>query len=112
MNEKINLIVKTIKEEKRKIIKTMIKLMIVLGVIGVIIAGIFYGYVKSNINYSRSEAEKIVLTSINGQIVGYRIDLEDGILEYEFKIKDGNNRLYEVKVNSKYGAITDIDYNG
>ena len=46
------------------------------------------------------------------QIVGYRIDLEDGILEYEFKIKDGNNRLYEVKVNSKYGAITDIDYNG
>ena len=43
MNEKINLIVKTIKEKKRKIIKTMIKLMIVLGVIGVIIAGIFYG---------------------------------------------------------------------
>ena len=42
MNEKINLIVKTIKEKKRKIIKTMIKLMIVLGVIGVIIAGIFY----------------------------------------------------------------------
>ena len=110
MNEKINLIVKTIKEKKRKIIKTMIKLMIVLGVIGVIIAGIFYGYVKSNINYSRSEAEKIALASINGQIVGYRIDLEDGILEYE--LKDGNNRLYEVKVNSKYGAITDIDYNG
>ena len=112
MNEKINLIVKTIKEKKRKIIKTMIKLMIVLGVIGVIIAGIFYGYVKFNINYSRSDAEKIALASINGQIVGYRIDLEDGILEYEFKIKDGNNRLYEVKVNSKYGAITDIDYNG
>ena len=112
MNEKINLIVKTIKEEKRKIKKIAVKLMVITGVVAGIIAVAFYGYVKSNINYTRSEAEKIALTSINGQIVGSRIDLEDGILEYEFKIKDGNNRLYEVKVNSKYGAITDIDYNG
>ena len=40
------------------------------------------------------------LPLIKGEVVG------------KIKIKDGNNRLYEVKVNSKYGAITDIDYNG
>lgn len=110
MNKKIDKIIEDVKFKKKKLIKTAVKLMIA-AVIAIGIAGVaFYAYVKSNINYSRSEAEEIALMNINGQVVGYGIDLEDGILEYEFKIKDGNNKLYEVKVDSKYGAITESDH--
>lgn len=110
MEDKINYIKETIKDKKRKIKKFV--LTVVIGgvvIVGVSVAG-FVAYVKSNINYTREEAQQVALTSINGQVVNSRTNIDDGSLRYEFTIKDGNNRLYEVEVDSRYGAITDMEY--
>lgn len=75
-------------------------------------AGIFvYSKAKSNINYTVEEAKEIALQAVEGNVVktNKSLEIENLSFEYEFKIKDSNNILREVTVDSNLGVITDLD---
>ena len=78
----------------------------------VTLSGLFiYSTAKKNINYTIEEAKEIALKSVNGDIlkVNKKLEVESLSFEYEFKIKDNNNILREVTVDSNLGVITDLD---
>ncbi|TQO58771.1 hypothetical protein D5S05_03870 [Paraclostridium bifermentans] len=79
-----------------------------LSVLG---TGAAYAYVKSNENYSQAQLEKVALNQIPGEVVGVKKDLDDDSMSvvYEFKIKDKNNMLNEIELDSKTGAIIDME---
>ena len=72
---------------------------------------VLYNIVKSNINYTEQQAKEIALSQVPGQVVYVTkdIDLDHLGLEYDIKIKDKNNIIREVTVDSKYGAISDFE---
>lgn len=79
-----------------------------LSVLG---TGAAYAYVKSNENYSQAQLEKVALKQIPGEVVGVKKDLDDDNMSvvYEFKIKDKNNIIKEVEVDSVSGKVVDIE---
>lgn len=100
-----------LKEKKGKIKKFVILTLtgsILLAGIG---AGTAFAYVKSNTKYSQEKLKEIALSKIPGEVVGVKKDIdEDSMsLTYEFKIKDKNNMLNEIELDSKTGAIIDIE---
>lgn len=111
MNKYLDLIKTKIKESKRKIIKGSLILVSLTAAIGIAGAVSLYNITKSNINYTVEQAQEIALLSVPGEVVRVHkdYDLDNLSYEYEFKIKDANNRLVEVTVDSNIGAITDID---
>lgn len=110
-NEGVEKGMKVLKEKKGKIKKFAILTLtgsIVLAGIG---AGSAFAFVKSNTKYSQEKLKEIALSKIPGEVVGVKKDIdEDSMsLTYEFKIKDKNNMLNEIELDSKTGAIIDIE---
>ncbi|MDU1539996.1 MAG: PepSY domain-containing protein [Paeniclostridium sordellii] len=110
-NEGVEKGMKVLKEKKGKIKKFAILTLtgsIVLAGIG---AGTAFAFVKSNTKYSQEKLKEIALSKIPGEVVGVKKDIdEDSMsLTYEFKIKDKNNMLNEIELDSKTGAIIDIE---
>lgn len=95
------------KNKKKLIMRTSI------AVVGLGVAGVtaVYSIAKSNINYTIEEAKEVVLKAIEGDVlkVNKNLELDSFSFEYEFKIKDSNNILREVTVDSNLGVITDLD---
>ena len=112
--ENINEVV-TVDEKKNKTKKTIIKFVSIFSssTIGLCaIGGIgLYNIIKSNINYTEKQAKEIALSQVPGEVVYVikDIDLDHLGLEYDIKIKDKNNIIREVTVDSKYGAISDFE---
>ena len=110
-----NVVVVDDKEKKNKLKKKIIKFVSIFSaaVIGLcIVAGIaLYNIVKSNINYTVEQAKDIALEQVPGQVVSVRkdLDLERFTLEYDVRIKDKNNIIREVTVDSKFGAVSDFE---
>lgn len=105
--------------EKLKASKKRIKRFAIItltGAIGVSVlaGGSAYAYIKSNTNYSQAQLEKEALKKMPGEIVGVKKDIDDDTMSisYEFKIKDKNNMLNEIELDSKTGAIIDIEKHG
>ena len=102
----------TVDEKKNKTKKTIIKVVSIFSasVIGLCALGgvVLYNIVKSNINYTKQQAKEIALSQVPGQVVYVTKDIDLG-LEYDIKIKDKNNIIREVTVDSKYGAISDFE---
>lgn len=109
-----NILVKVkevVQVNKKKIIKVSVSL-VVMGVVAVgILGGVFYSYAKSNVKYTKAQAQEIALNKIPGEIIKANkdIDFEDATIEYEFEIKDKENMLKKITVSSKSGAITDME---
>ncbi|MBD7916189.1 hypothetical protein H9660_13645 [Clostridium sp. Sa3CUN1] len=111
MISKLEEIKKIIFKNKKTIIKS-ISIICVSGFMLVTLSGLFiYSTAKKNINYTIEEAKEIALKSVNGDIlkVNKKLEVESLSFEYEFKIKDNNNILREVTVDSNLGVITDLD---
>ena len=104
MNKYLETAREIIKRNKKKMVKR-ISILLVLGVITV------YSIAKSNINYTVDEAKVIALQAVQGDILKVRksLELDNLSFEYKFKIKNSNNILIEVNVDSNLGVITDID---
>lgn len=110
IKEKIgNLDKKTVIKKIKKVIIITLSCAVLLGGIGAF-AG--YSYIKSNIKYTESQCEKIALDEVPGEIIKIEKDINEDYLSltYNFKIKGKDNLLTEVEVDSKSGAIIDIDY--
>lgn len=117
--KKIN--VENLKDNMEKIdtksVVKKIKKAIIITLSGVVIlggAGVYagYKYIKSNENYTQIQCEKIALEKVPGEIIRTTKSIDDDSLSlvYEFKIKSKDNVLNEVDVDSKSGAIIDMDY--
>lgn len=100
-----------LKANKKKIIVGISSLMIASIALGATGATVAYKYIKSNINYTEAQCREIALSNIAGEVVRVKteVELEDGAIEYSYKIKDNNYNIKEVTVNARYGAITDLD---
>lgn len=111
MNKYLDNIRETIKKNKKKLIRKISILIASVAIIGVASVIAVYSIAKSNINYTVDEAKEIALQAVEGEVLGVKKILELDTLgfEYEFKIKDSNNILMEVTVDSSLGAITDLD---
>lgn len=109
MKEIINKVNNTLKNNKKRIIRVVVSSGVVI-VIALIGSGfLYYNHVKSNINYTQEQAQNIALQLVQGEVIKSSKDIDDGELEYEFKIKDKNNILREVVVSSNSGAVIDCD---
>ncbi len=111
MNANIEKIVEGLKINKKRIIKSISILGVVIIGLGVAGGVAVYSIAKSKINYTEEQAKKIALRLVPGEVVRVRkeLDLEYCTFEYDIKIKDENNVLREVNVDSNLGVITDSD---
>ncbi|WP_238884408.1 PepSY domain-containing protein [Clostridium sp. YIM B02551] len=95
------------KKYKKRII--IISSATIVGI--VIIAGSVVGFVYSkangNIKYSEAQLQKIALGKVPGEVikVDKELNFRDAVFEYKFSIKDKDNTLKEVKLDSEYGVI-------
>lgn len=104
--------VKNIILKKKKAIIKGISIICISGIMVATLSGAFiYSVSKKNTNYTVEEAKEIALKAVNGDIlkVNKNLELDNLSFEYEFKIKDNNNILREVTVDSNLGVITDLD---
>lgn len=103
------------KEKKNKLKKKIIKYVSIfsVGIVGLSVVGglAIFGIVKSNVKYTEQQAKDIALKQIPGKVVYVRkdLDLERFTLEYDIKIRDKNNIIREVTVDSKFGAVSDFE---
>ncbi len=111
MKEILAGIIETIKNNSKKIKKIILITVIVVIVGSGIAVGAIYSYAKSNVNYSETQLKQVAIKKIPGQVVGVKkeLDPEDATFEYTFQIKDLENMLQEITLNSKNGAIIDIE---
>lgn len=95
------------KTYKKRIIavigSSILAIIIILGTVG----GVIYSHAKSNIKYSQDQLQKIALGKVPGEVVNVRkkLNFHNESFQYEFKIKDKDNMLQEVSLDSRYGAI-------
>ena len=103
------------KEKKNKLKKKIIKYVSIFsaGIVGLSVVGglAIFGIVKSNVKYTEQQAKDIALKQIPGKVVYVRkdLDLDRFVLEYDIKIRDKNNIIREVTVDSKFGAVSDFE---
>ena len=105
----------TIDEKKNRIKKNIIKFVSIFGgctiVLGTLVGLLLFNIIKSNVNYTETQAKEIALEQVPGQVVyvAKDLDFDRFTLEYDIKIKDNNNIIREVTVDSKFGAISDFE---
>ena len=105
----------TVDEKKKKTKKTIIKFVSIFAGCGiglcVLVGVLLFNIIKSNVNYTETQAKEIALEQVPGQVVyvAKDLDFDRFTLEYDVKIKDNNNIIREVTVDSKFGAISDFE---
>lgn len=60
---------------------------------------------------SEAQLRQIVLSKFPGQVLRVKQDYDDGMREYEYKIKLKDGVVVEVEI-TEYGYIKDVDYKG
>ncbi|MDO7204744.1 PepSY domain-containing protein [Paraclostridium bifermentans] len=70
-----------------------------------------YNEIKSKSKYSEEELKNIALKKVQGEVIGVDKEIDDDSMSivYEFKIKDKNNIIKEVEVDSVSGKVVDIE---
>ncbi|WP_396020857.1 PepSY domain-containing protein [Bacillus sp. SD075] len=58
---------------------------------------------------SMQQAQEIALQRVPGQVLHVDMDMEHGVLVYEFFILTNQNRIYEVEINAKTGRIMIVE---
>ena len=111
MNEYLKNIREIISKNKKKLIRKISIVIASIGIIGAVGVMSIYSIAKSNINYTVDELKEVALQAVQGEVLGVnkKLELDSLSFEYDFKIKDSNNMLMKVTVDSSFGAITDID---
>lgn len=96
--------------KKRLITGTVVGLLTII-IIVVAVGGVVYSHAKSNIKYSQEQLQKIALSKVPGEVlkVEKELNFEHAVFEYEFKIKDKDNMLQQVKLDSQYGVILRVN---
>lgn len=104
--------IKEICKTKKKRIITVISISLLTIVIAVGVVGeVVYSRAKVNIKYTQDKLQQIALAKVPGEVIKVKKDLnfEETVFEYEFKIKDKENMLQIVKLDSKNGVILRVN---
>lgn len=111
MNRYLEKIKELINKKRKFLIRGFLTVVIGGCILGGAAGTFIYSKAKNNINYTVEEAQDIALKAIGGEVIKVRkkLEVESLSYEYEFKIKDANNILREVTVDSNLGVITDMD---
>ncbi len=106
--EKIKKVFKTYK--KRILISISIGLLAFIIVAG-IIGGVVHSKANANMKYSQDKLQQIALGKVPGEVieVDKKLNFREAVYEYKFKIKDKENMLQTVKVDSKNGVILKVN---
>ncbi len=59
--------------------------------------------------YSEATLRQKVLGKFPGTVIKFEQDYDDGMMEYEYKIRQANGAVVKVEIN-QFGYITDVDY--
>ena len=100
-------VINFIKTYKKRIIAIIsiaaVTVIIAVGAVG----GVVYSRAKTNIKYTEEQLKQIALKKVPGEVleVEKELNLKKAVYEYKFKIKDKDNMLKSVEVDSKYGVI-------
>lgn len=96
---------------KKKIIAGIGVGVLAVVIIGGAVFGVVYSKASSSIKYSQEQLQEVALQRVPGEVVDVEKDLNfrNQSFVYEFKIKDKDNTLKEVKVDSKYGTFADFN---
>jgi len=111
MKESLKNILKKVKEfckkHKKRIIITISSCVLLVIVATGAVGALAYSRANANIKYSQEDMEKIALGKVQGEVVDTEKELNfrKSAYEYKFKIKDKDNMLQTVTVDSKYGVI-------
>jgi uncharacterized membrane protein YkoI len=72
---------------------------------------VVYSRAKGNIKYSQDKLQQIALGKVQGEVIKIEKELnfEEAVYEYEFRIKDKENMLQIVKVDSQNGVILRVN---
>lgn len=97
---------------KKKIIAVIGIGVLAVAIIAGTAFGVVYSRASSNIKYNQEQLQEIALQKVPGEVVDVEKDLNfrNQSFVYEFKIKDKDNTLKEVKVDSKYGTLARFNY--
>lgn len=92
---------------KKKIIAVIGTGVLAVAIIAGTAFGVVYSRASSNIKYNQDQLQEIALQKVPGEVVDVQKELNfrNQSFVYEFKIKDKDNTLKEVKVDSKYGTL-------
>lgn len=60
---------------------------------------------------TEAQVRQIALSKFPGTVVYFEQDYDDGMMEYEYRIKQADGKVLEVKVNA-LGWVEDVDYEG
>ncbi|WP_238882622.1 PepSY domain-containing protein [Clostridium sp. YIM B02551] len=95
------------RNHKKRIIKIISSSIAAVIIVGGTAAGVVYSKAKGNLKYTQEQLQKIALGKIPGEVVKVEKELnfEEAVYEYEFSIKDKENMLQKVKLDSQSGAI-------
>nr|WP_253197460.1 PepSY domain-containing protein [Clostridium algidicarnis] len=71
---------------------------------------VVYSKLKANLKYSQEDLQKIALVKVPGEVIKVEkeLNIEEAVYEYKFKIKDKENMLQIVKLDSESGAILKV----
>lgn len=58
---------------------------------------------------TEAQLRQQVLAKFPGTVIKFESDYDDGIMEYEYKIRQNNGKTVKVEIN-QFGYITDVDY--
>jgi len=99
------------KNYKKRIIRTLILFIIIIVAFTGTITGVIYSKAKNNIKYTQDKLQQIALEKVPGEVIKVEKELnfEEAVYEYEFKIKDKENMLQTVKLDSQSGGIICIN---
>lgn len=96
---------------KKKIIAAIGIGVLAVAIISGTVFGIVYSKASSNTKYNQDQLQEIALQKVPGEVVDVQKELNfrNQSFIYEFKIKDKDNTLKEVKVDSKYGTLANFN---
>lgn len=60
---------------------------------------------------TEAQIRQIALSKYPGTVLYFKQDYDDGMMEYEYKIRQADGKVFEVKMNS-FGWFEDVDYEG
>lgn len=95
----------------KKIKYKSILIILLLGIVGVIIYGVYYLQTSlNNIQFSKNDAHRIVLQEFQGTVLSSEVEYEDAKVVYQFVVQDKQSRLVDVEVSARTGEIINFEY--
>lgn len=96
---------------KKRIITAISIGIITVIIVGGAAAGMVYSKAKGNLKYSQEQLQQIALGKVPGEVIKVEKELnfEEAVYEYEFRIKDKENMLQIVKLDSQSGVILRVN---